>query len=353
MNTLKLEFTESWREVAPRADAPDLLMEEAGRLLHRTSDFTQLYDFGPVGPVDCPVAYNPVTRTAYRYVCAASTGRRDYSQLRAYELNSGRSYAVFDLPLNQWVLWLLEWIGRAGKSDGQLLGLLATDRPADDRVVIEHKLMALRPGETQAKLRPLCRDAYRPLAFNRQRKQFVFSGAEGVYVVGLNGQREATFPGSLAHAHGACFDPKGSGRVIVAGEGLYLWDLETEHIESLHRSGRHPVWAVGQEGFWFRESSSDLYYYDLNKRRATKHLSVQNQRNPEFWHARPAQPSKCGCYLALGLTGKKLKGISRKSNLAGEAERIFVHEHRTCLLDLERSEYWTVPGMASSITWAP
>ncbi|MGJ8653383.1 MAG: hypothetical protein ACSHX8_08930 [Opitutaceae bacterium] len=350
---MNIEFAEGWQSVAPRADAPDLIAEADGRLVYLRSDFSSVQDLGAVGPVDCPIAYDPVSRTAYRYVCATTLSRGDYSELRAYDLATGQSRSLLQLPLNQWVLWMLEWLGgEEPGAAGQLFGLLATDRPADDQVVIEHRLFALKTDESQPRMRPICRDAYRPLAFSRQRKELVFAGAEGIYLVNSRGVRSATFPDANASGQGATFDPSGAGRAVIGGDGLFLWDLDTNSSERLNRLGRYPVWAAGQEGFWYRESSSDLYYYDLVKRESSKVLEVLDNRNPEFWHARPVTQSCCGRYLAVSLTAKQLKGVSRKANAKGSRERVFVHNHVLCILDLERREYWQHEGLFNHVTWA-
>ncbi|HAV13560.1 MAG TPA: hypothetical protein DCX06_08750, partial [Opitutae bacterium] len=264
MNRMDIEFAGGWEQVASRMGAPDLLLESDGRLLVQRSDFSLLHDFGAVGPVDCPIAYDTRTHTAYRYVCASSAARGDFSQLRSFHLGHYTTEVLWELPLNQWVLWLLEWISGAESGSGQLLGLVATDRPTEDRIVIEHQLFALKPGEKRARLRPICRDGYRPLAFSRKRRELVFAGANGIYLVDLKGIRRATFPGGEATGQGAAFDPSGAGRVIIGGDGIYIWDLERNQVQQLCRIGRYPVWAVGRNGFWYRESSSDLFYYDLD-----------------------------------------------------------------------------------------
>ena len=146
-------------------------MEDSGRLLHLKGDLSLQHNFGAVGAVECPIAYDPVAHKAYRYACATGLARRDYSELRAYDLESGRSEVVLSLPLNRWVLWQLEWIASERGASGQLFGLIATDRPHDDRVVIEHQLFVLKPGEQSYAMRPLCRDAYRPLAFSQIHRQ--------------------------------------------------------------------------------------------------------------------------------------------------------------------------------------
>ncbi len=351
---MEIELAVGWREVAPRVDAPSMLIEEAGRLQYLKSDFSLCHDLGLVGPVECPIALDPASRTAYRYVCAAGFGGKDFSQLRAYDLASGRVRSIIELPLNKWVLWLLEWLEGRDESSGQLLGLLATDRPMDDRIVIEHQLFALQPSvDHQPRVRPICRDAYKPLAFSRQRREFVFSGAEGIYIVGLKGERRATLSLDAGPTgHGAAFDPSGAGRVVLGGDGLYLWDLAAGSCRQLVRQARHPVWSHDGRGIWFRESSSDLYYYNLAEDRVEKVLATRSHRYPEVWAARPAQQSVCGRYLALSLQTKKLKGISRKANAAGTQERVYQQDQAICILDLERRELWRREGFFNQFCWA-
>ncbi|MEN8842480.1 MAG: hypothetical protein ABF323_00645, partial [Lentimonas sp.] len=347
-----IEFTAVWSEVSPRSDAPDLLIEEDGRLLFQRSDFSPLYDFGAVGPVDCPIAYDAKTQTAYRYVSASSVSRRDYSQLRSFNLVNRTTDVLLDLPLNQWTLWLLEWIDGSSEEAGQLFGLLATDRMAADRIVIDHQLFALKPEESRARLRPICRDAYRPLAFSRHLRELIFSGADGIYLVDLKGTRRATFPGEDSTGQGAAFDPSGASRVIIGGDGLFLWDLKVNQSERLSRLGRYPVWATNQDGFWYSESSSDVHYYDLSTRESTKLLGAANIRNPELWHARPVTQTRCGRYIAVSITAKRLQGVSRKANATGSRERVFVHDHELIICDLERQEYWRRTGFANHVRWA-
>lgn len=352
MSDVVLDAADAWREVSPRADAPGLLVEAEGRLRHLAGDLSLRHDFGPVGPVDCPIAYDPVRGLAFRYICSPGFGRKDYSQLRAFSVSRQESYPLVELPLNQWVLWLLEWIEAPQEGAGQLYGLWAADRPAEDRVVIEHRLFALKPGEAQLRLRPLCRDAYRPLAISRLRRELVFSGAEGIYLLSLKGERKLALPaGAAASGEGAAFDPSGAPRILLGGDGLHLWDLESNHCHRLTRNGRHPVWSADGQGVWYRESSSDLFYYDFARDESHCVLRWGNQRHPEFWHARSVRPSRCGRYLALSLTQKQLRGVSRKASVTGSPEKVYLHDHLVCVLDLETREFWHRPGWGSQFCW--
>lgn len=352
MSGINIKFAADWSEVSPRRDAPDLLIEENGRLLLQHSDFTPVHDFGAVGPVDCPIAYDAKTQTAYRYVSAPSMSRRDFSQLRSFDLVSRTTDVLLDLPLNQWALWLLEWVDGCSQKAGQLFGLLATDRPTDDRIVIDHQLFALKPGEARARLRPICRDAYRPLAFSRSLGELIFAGADGIYLVDLKGTRRATFPGEDSTGQGAVFDPSGASRVVIGGNGLFLWDLKVNQVERLNRSGRYPTWSNIHNGVWYRESSSDVHYYDLETRESKQLLAIANHRNPEFWYARPVQLTRCGRYMVVCLTAKHLRGVSRKANVKGVAERVYMHDHVMCVLDFEKKEIWRRTGFANHVTWA-
>ncbi len=352
MSGLNIEFAAGWSEVSPRGDAPKLLVEEGGRLVCQHSDFTLMHDFGAVGPVDCPIAYDAQTQTAYRYVSAPSLSRNDFSQLRSFNLARCTTDVLLDLPLNQWGLWLLEWIGSSSDRGGQLFGLLATDRPADDRVVIDHQLFVLKPTESRARLRPICSDAYRPLAFSRSLRELIFAGADGVYLVDLKGVRRLTFPEKEATGQGATFDPSGESRAVLGGDGLFLWDLKVNQCERLSRLGRYPVWATNRNGFWYSESSSDAHYYDLSTRESTRLFAVANNRSPEFWHARPVRQTSCGRYMAVSVTAKRLQGVSRNANATGDRERVFVHKHELLICDLEKREYWRREGFANHVTWA-
>ncbi|MDQ8207579.1 hypothetical protein QEH52_08665 [Coraliomargarita sp. SDUM461003] len=353
MNTPKIDIADTWRSSSPTAGVPDLLIEREGRMQQLDGQLNLKHDFGAVGPVDCPIAYDPVRRLAFRYVSAAGYRGRDYSQLRAFSVAAGESYSLLELPLNQWALWMLEWIASTQGAAGQLLGLHAMDRPGEDRVVIEHRLFSLKLGADQLRLRPICRDAYKPLAFSRRRGEFIFAGAEGIYLLGLKGERQLTLPPeSDAGGEGAAFHPSGAAEAVIGGDGLHHWDLERNLCRRLTRNGRHPVWTPDGRGVWYRESSADVHYYDFEQDRTHRVLGLASQRHPEFWHARPVCLSADGRYLATSLTHKVLRGVSQKGTATGTRERVYAHEHQLLVLDLERQTYWGRAGYASQLCWA-
>jgi len=354
MNLHDWELAGNWHEVEPRSDAPDFLVEQKGRLYGLNSEFLELNDFGPVGPVDCPIAYDSERQRAFRYVCAADYRGRDFSQLRSYDLQSGDVAVLLDMPLNRWALWLLEWIGGTTADDttGRLFGLMATDRPVDDRIVIEHQLFLLQAGVSVIKQRPLCRDAYRPLDFSRKRRELLFSGAEGIYLVGFKGERKATLKAEACPSgHGGSFKPDGQALAAIGGDGIYIWDLESNTCKQLTARGRFPVWSTDGLGIWYRESSSDLFYYDLNSHKSTQVLGVKNVRSPELWYARPPWQSQCGRYLSATFTAKRLKGVSRKANASGDVERVYSHHHALCILDLKTQSFWSKEGFTNHFRW--
>lgn len=352
MAGLDLELAAGWTEVEPRGDGPSLLVEENGCLAYLRSDFSQVHEYGAVGPVDCPIAYDPAQHTAYRYVCSARLGRADYSQIRAFDLRDGSMRPAQDLPLSHWVLWLLEWLPGAKAGTGHLFGLLASDDSTDDGVVIRHQLFAHVVGESCLRMRPLCRDAYYPLAFSRKRKELLFSGAEGLYVVGLKGERIASCCDTeRASGRGGMFDPSGRGRAVLGGDGLYMWDFESRDLQRLARQGQYPVWAQDGGGIWYSQSSSDLLYYNLKRGETEPLLAVRRTHNAELSFARAVRQSPCGRYLALPLTGKRLKGVARGKVDPSVRERIYEIEHCFCVLDLERREIWRKSGYISNFGW--
>jgi hypothetical protein len=302
--------------------------------------------------VDCPIAYDATNRLAFRYVCATGLQRGDFSQLRAFSIDRRESFPIKDLPPNQWALWFLDWIAASDDEPGQLFGLLATDRPEEGQVVIDHRLFTYRPGDELLRFRPLCRDAYKPLAFSRKRRELVFAGAEGIYLVSLRGERKIVLPAdAAATGQGAAFSIDGSGQVVVGGDGLHLWNLEQNTCLRLTRNGRHPVWSSDGEWIWYRESSGDICYYDVRKDEVSEVLRLADPKHPEFWHARPVSLSSDGRFLATCLTRKILRGVSRKGTATGQRERVYMHQHLICALDLKEQTYWTREGFANQLRW--
>lgn len=350
--TVKIEIAENWGLDQPDAAALPLLAEAGGRLRLLAPDLAERHDYGAVGPVDCPIAYDPKRRLGFRYVCAEGGRRGDFSQLRAFAVDRGQSYPVQELPFNRWVLWFLQWIGSTGGRPGQLLGLVAVDQPHADQVIIEHHLFTHQAGEDRLRLNRLSRDAYKPLAFSRRRREIVFAGAEGIYLLGLRGERKLTLPAeSCVGGQGAAFCPNGSPRVVVGGDGLHLWDLERNSCHRLTRNGRHPVWAPDGKSIWYRESSADLHRYDLELDASVRVAGCPKQRNPEFWHARPVCLSSDGRFLATSLTEKVLRGVSQRGSATAERERVFTHNHSLLVIDFARQVYWTRPGFANHLCW--
>ncbi len=350
MSSIALEYANQWQEVAPCADAPSLLVECEGQLGHIGSDGSLIRDFGLVGPVDCPLAYDSESRTAYRYVCGADLSRRDFSQLNAYALDRGSVETLCELPLNQWALWLLTWIRGDDGRGGQLFGLMASDLPIEGQVCLQHRLFALDPERPLPRFRALCRDAYKPLAFSKRRRQLIFSGAEGTYLIGLNGERVRTLASEQRPpADSASFDPSGAGRVALSSEGPTLWDLESGRSQQLTKRGRQPVWSPQGDSIWYADSSGALHRYDLIDQRSERVLSIKANRFPDFWKSRLVCISPCGRYLAAMLLARKLVGVTRKSGGIDKNEKVYQDENCFCVLDLEAQSFWRVEGPFNSV----
>ena len=353
MDESKLDFTDEWEESAPLVDAPSLIIEKDGELLHLKSNLEQKYNFGSVGLVNCPIAYDSFRRMAFRYICPSGFRKEDFSQLRAFSLDRGESFSLLELPLNHWILWLFEWVASADHKSGQLFGLHAADRSIDDRIVIDHRLFVHKPGEAQLRLRPICRDAYKPLAFSRQRAELVFAGAEGIYLLGLEGERKLTLSTDIAAGgQGAAFHPTGDALIVVGGDGLHLWNLNTNQCQQLTPKGRHPVWSMDGKGIYYRESSADLHYYNFASKEAHRVIGIPKQRHPDFWHARPVCISRNGRYLATSLTEKVLRGVSQRNTSTGARERVYSYNHQLIVLDLKQKTYWSRRGFADQLCWA-
>lgn len=354
MDWLNFEIAEGWQFVEPRASAPDLIIEESGVMKHVTSAMELKATFGPVGPVDCPIAYDSRSRKAYRYVSEARHIRRDFSQIHQYNLDDGTVSTVLALPLNQWILWMLEWVPGSAEGMGRLYGLLASDRSNGDAFVLEHNLFSLDPAVSQARClqRPLCRDAYYPIRFDHSRRLSVFSGAEGLYIVSIKGERlHRLHLKDNAIGRGASFCPNGTSRVLIGGSGLHLWDYQSGAYRLLRPQGQYPVWSPDGAGAWFSESSGDLMYFDFDTECTTTLLNMRKNHDREWSFARSPQLTNCSRYLAVPITGKQLKGVTGSRSQAGGRERIYAYESALCIFDLIEKRIWMRPGYTPNFKW--
>jgi len=351
MSVLNIQLAEGWEEIPPPGRGPSLMIESEGELSLYRNDFTLEHKFGPVGPVDCPLAYDAQASLVFRYISAPRIGRRDFSQIRAYDVKMGTSELIAELPLNQWVLWLLEWIRGGPSEGGRLFGLVATDDTSSDMVVLKHQLFLMKPFDGIATKRPLCRDAYAPIAFSLQRRRILFVGAEGIYTVGLNGERHAELAlTDRAIGRGAAFSPNSSDEVLIGGSGLRLWNYKTGECRKLTQQGQYPCWSKDGRGIWFSESSADLLYYDIESRETTRVLQVARNHDKEYSLARPIRISPDGRYLGVQLSGKRMKGISRNS-IMGARERVYEQSQAFFVLDLKTSELWRHEGFVTQFLW--
>lgn len=352
MAELDFELADGWKEMTPPERAPRLLGEFEGNLVSLSSNLEKQLSFGWVGPVHCPIAYDPRTKTAFRYVCEERSGARDFSEIRAFSLERGTSFPLLQLPLNQWVLWLLEWIEGSTGRGGMLYGLRASDRSTVDELEIQHNLFTFRPGGEQLLNRPICRDAYYPMAMSRQRRELIFQGAEGIYLVGLSGERRAALTSTDRPAgRGAAFDPSGSSRVAIGGDGLYFWNVDTGECRQIRRQGQYPVWDECRDRIYFSESSSDVYYLDLDSDEVSCLVRVKNNHRREISFASPVKMTNDGRFLAVSLTGSRLRGMRRSELSNGERERIYEQVQELCVFDIENREFWRSSGFFSNLCW--
>lgn len=352
MGDFRLKLASGWTQVAPRAGGPELLLESDGKLFHVNSDFTERKLLGPIGPVACPLAYDPRRREVYRYVCEYRAGRKDFSQIRRFNLDTGKRSQLFELPVNQWVLWLFEWVASAKTGEGQLFGLIASDLSTEDSLVLQHQLCILDPQTKEILKRPLCRDAYYPIAFSWEHRQIVFSGAEGVHLTSMKGERAGTVQlDDFAAGRGASFVPNGGPEVVIGGGGLRLWNTQNGQVSRLTQQGQFPVSTKDGQGVWYSESSSDLFYYDVGTGKSECILQMPNSRLREVSMARPPLLSQCGRYLGLPLSTKRLRGVARSTVDAGKRERVYVESHLFTVLDLESREVWARPGRVDQFRW--
>jgi hypothetical protein len=338
---LKLQLAEGFREVPPRACGRQLLWEENGEFKFSPTDFSAPRTFGHLGGVDCPLAVDATRGVAWAYCCQYRLGVRDYSEIREFDLATGRSRRVLRLGLRQWALWLLDhWTG----SDS-LLALVATDTRTD-AIFIRHHLAVINTKTAQLHLIALPRDAFAPLASCQRRRWLIFHGAEGTHLVSYTGRNLLTLPPGGPLGRGGDIHPH-QPLALLGGDGIWLWNLETGALRRLRDRGQYPRWTPDGASCWFSESSSDLFQMHCETGAETRLLRVAGNAYTEVNYARPILADAAGRYLALPLTR-----LLKMDPLAAAHAPTLARMHKLCVVDLEAKETWLTEGYARHLAWA-
>jgi hypothetical protein len=290
--------------------------------------------------------------------------RPDYSAIALIDADARRQPIRQIMPLarNRWALWMLTQV----PGHNSLFGLFATDeRPREQAesvafgahggtgIEIRHQLGFINLDTGKLVLAGLARDAFMPLAHSFERRAIVFSGWEGIHLVGMDGRRRLSLKGDIRpEGRGAAFHPgSGDPRVALGGAGIYVWNLQTGDCERLEKHGQFPAWGPGGETLFFSESSANLIQRDLRTGEKTTLLAMARDRLPQLVYAQPPRLSADGRYLAICLSQQRLTGVTRKASSTGEPAKAFEHIAALCVLDLAEREFWCAPIRAQNLTW--
>ena len=74
-------------------------------------------------------------------------------------------------------------------------------------------------------------------------------------------------------------------------------------------------------------------------------------RERELSLARPPQLSACGGYLAVPLSSKRLKGLTRSQLDASQRERVYEQAHAFCILNLKKQTVSMRQGRVENFRW--
>jgi hypothetical protein len=338
---LKLQLAEGFREVAPRPCGRRLLWEENGDFRYSETDFLTPHSFGHLGGVDCPLAVDAARGVAWAYCCQYRLGVRDYSEIREFDLATGRSRRVLRLGLRQWALWLLaHWAGT-----DTLLALVATDTRTDS-IYIRHHLAVIDTKKGQLHLIALPRDAFAPLAWCPRRRWIIFHGAEGTHLVSFTGRNLLTLPPGGPLGRGGDLHPH-KPLALLGGDGLWLWNLETGALRRLRERGQYPRWSPDGTSCWFSESSSDLFHLNCDTGAEERLLRVAGNPHTEVNYARPIAVDAAGHLLAVPLTR-----LLKMDPLAAANATTLARMHKLCVVDVQAREAWVTTGYARHLAWA-
>ena len=338
---LPLLLGSGWQAVPPRATGRHLLWQAGAKLMCAGTDFAEPQLLGETGLVDCPLAVDAARGLAYGYASPQGRQQEDFSELRAWHIKEGTGSRLFRLGLNQWALWLLRYLPR----HDALLGLVATDMPGEG-VHIQHQLGIFDLGKMKSLLVSLPRDAFLPLDVHPTRREVLFYGVEGYQVIEFSGKRVRRLAGSgLPEGRGGSYSPDGD-KALLGGSGIVLWDMAADSLKALHPRGHTPVWDPSGAGFWFSESSGDLFYYSLAEGQTERLVALAANAHPDIRHSRPPVATADGRYLALCLTRRNKRSAGSEPDAP-----LYRYDHCLCVLDTREREVWQLPGPCRNAVW--
>lgn len=354
METISLNLADGWNEIPPRDIGIPFVRDDQHHLLLCDTTGNTLKELGNPGAMDTPIVVDSHRQFAYRYACQMRTFRGDFSEIRAFDLSTGKSRTQCRLRVSEWVPWMLAPL--PGKN--MLVGLLASDY-ANNPPNIRHQFGFFDLKQGKCSRVTLAPDSFYPLALSTTRHEALFQGAAGIQRVHFKGQRLNWTPlDGRSTGKGATYHPN-KPQILVGGSGLRLWDFQKNTHQRLTEFGMHPVWARHGTGAFYCESSADLYYYDRHTDVAYPLLQAAQSRHVDSGYARPLTLSKSGQYgivpLALKqrLSGPELAQLRARTGgqKTPQRDQLFRYTHTLCVMDFNARELWQVPGKAKHITW--
>ncbi|MEM9226558.1 MAG: hypothetical protein AAGA45_01185, partial [Verrucomicrobiota bacterium] len=224
--------------------------------------------------------------------------------------------------------------------------LVATHMPGEG-LNIQHQFGIFDLAKMKQLFITLPRDAFFPLDVHVPRREVLFYGAEGYQLIGFSGKRSRRLAGEgLPNGRGARFHPH-EAWVLLGGDGIYRWHLEGGHLEQLQARGHYPVWDHGHTGYWYSESSGDLYYASLEDGTVERVLAIAGNTSPEVRRASPVVPSADGRYLIARLTRR----VKRSDDATLGGENAYRSDSCLCILDTQAKEVWQYPGLHDYPVW--
>lgn len=352
---MKLIAADGWQETTPRPCPWNFAVYDGQSLSLLSASGKTLAATHWSGLRDSPLVLLPGTRTALGYCCNNKLGKKDYSQLTSWDLDTGQRRVWKQLGLNQWITGLLATDGKQA-----LAAMLVTDVPGE-QVHIRHQLAVWNSKSGKGRIIPLVRDSIAPLAVSMARRQILFQGGEGISIVGIDGRRQLHFPShpdNFPRGRGGCFHPLRK-QALVGGDGIFLIDEPSQRLTRVAHTGHFPAWDSTGAGFWYSETSADLRHFDMEKQEHQLIIQASENNYPELLYARPLFLSPDQRYILAQFTRAYLP----KSNLPEQMAKMgftadaFVQasdlkrERALIFVDTDKQEFWQLDNGADQLVF--
>ncbi len=341
---MELSLANGWTQVEPKETQFELLVPDqpdGQRLVACDTGFNRQRELGSSGGLNCPVAVDETGNRVFQSadgIVAYDLGRVEQSECK---INHDLS-----------PIWMLECVSTGPELLMHLLG--------DDPNQCFVARLDIENGSTRKELLP--QGTFIPLDVNRTQDRVLYSTLKGAAVYDVKrALRTVTSVDLPVQVLGGVFDAN-EQRVVLAGQGLWGWNLRTGEIIRLCEHGSCPA-IDGAGGMWFSLNGGTLAKLGAEAGSFDVIVELSGLNTSDVTGGNYAQPvifspdARYGLATLTGSTELKGKELAEAEAFCKQVGQPFSefhkhhYHHYLCVLDLELQEIWCSEGYTHNVAW--